>query len=72
MSIWIKILQPLLLESLKKLGVVPLREGYKLAELLEQFGETSYSQDVTERPIQRSSDQNVQASQFSGKKKDTR
>lgn len=68
-SIWVKILQPLLLESLKKLGVVPLREGYKLAELLEQFGESSYSQDVTERPIQRSLDDSVQKSQFSGKKK---
>lgn len=68
-SIWIKILQPLLLETLKKLNVVPLREGYKLAELLEAFGEDSYNQDVTERSIQRSSDQDVQESQYSNKKK---
>ncbi|MCP4439195.1 MAG: transposase family protein [Aureispira sp.] len=71
-SIWMKLLQPSLLESLKQLGVVPLREGHKLAQLLEEFGDDSYSQDVTERSIHRNSDQDVQGNQYSNKKKDIR
>lgn len=68
-SKWLKVLKPLLLDTLKSLKVLPVREGYKVATVLEKLGEKRCFQDVTERIINRPTDQAAQEEVFSGKKK---
>ena len=68
-SKWSKALRPLLLDTLKELGMLPAREGHQIAPILEKLGETKCFQDVTERLINRPLDQDVQEEFYSGKKK---
>lgn len=68
-SKWVKILRPILVESLKKMGMLPEREGHKVKQMLERFGEEKCFQDVTERPINRPQDADTQREFYSGKKK---
>lgn len=66
-NFWIKLLMPLLQESLQQQGVVPERKAERLHRVLE--GVDLVLIDGTERPIQRSADHQTQKEDFSGKKK---
>jgi len=68
-SKWSKALRPLLFDALSDLKMTPTRDGHKVAQILENLGETKCFQDVTERLINRPSDQDVQEEFYSGKKK---
>lgn len=68
-SKWAKILRPILGQSLKKMGMLPQREGHKVKQMLERFGEEKCFQDATERPINRPQDADTQQEFYSGKKK---
>ncbi len=68
-SKWKKALCPLLYDTLNKLNMLPLRDGHKVAKALEALGEDKCFQDVSERLINRPSDQATQKEFYSGKKK---
>lgn len=68
-SKWKKILCPLLFDTLDALKMLPLRDGHRVAQVLEQLGETRCFQDASERIIDRPKDQHTQQVFFSGKKK---
>ena len=68
-SKWVKTLRPLLAASLNTLKLMPVREGYKVAGVLEKLDETKCFQDASERLINRPKDQEAQKEVFSGKKK---
>ncbi len=70
-SKWRKILTPLLCDTLKSLKVLPVREGQKVASILEKLGEKICFQDATERLINRPADDSTQEKFYSGKKKPT-
>ncbi len=59
-SKWCKALRPLLFDSLKELHVLPNYQGEKVAQILIKLNENKCFQDVTERLINRPSDQEVQ------------
>ena len=71
-SKWVKILRPILSDSLKDLTLLPETESGKVAQKLEQLGEQQYFLDATERPINKSLDRNTEEQFYSGKKKSTR
>lgn len=66
-NFWIKLLMPILQESLQHQGVVPERKAERLHRVLQ--GVEQVLIDGTERPIQRSGDHQTQKEDFSGKKK---
>lgn len=68
-SKWLRILKPLLHDTLKSLNLLPTREGYKIADILENLGEERCFHDVTERLTNRPSDDEAQQELYSGKKK---
>lgn len=69
-SLWVKLLTPMLEQSLGRLGVVPCRQGSALAGFLERFGRAgAISQDVVEQAMPRPVDDPAQKAMFSGKKK---
>lgn len=72
-SLWIKILSPILLETLKKLKCIPCRDGAVLKDFLNQsidFNEVQIiNQDVVEQTTPRPTDDEAQRKQYSGKKK---
>ena len=68
-SKWKKILCPLLFDTLDALKMLPLRDGHRVAQVLEKLGETKCFQDASERIIDRPKDQHTQQAFFSGKKK---
>ncbi len=65
---WLKLLMPILQESLLRQGVVPERKVGRLDRVLQGVDQVFI--DGTERPIQRSGDDTTQKEDFSGKKKD--
>jgi hypothetical protein len=70
-SKWQKVLRPLLHKTLDKLGMLPLRDSELVAARLEGLGVKNCFQDVSERLVQRSVDQDVQEEFYSAKKKTT-
>lgn len=72
-SLWIKILSPILLETLKKLKCIPCRDGAVLKDFLNKsadFNEVQIvNQDVVEQTTPRPTDDEAQRTQYSGKKK---
>lgn len=68
-SKWQKILCPLLCRTLDKLGMLPLRDGHKVAQKLEALGETKCFQDASERLIERPGDYETQKEFYTRKKK---
>lgn len=69
-SLWIKILTPLLEQSLKSLDCLPSRQGSELADYLKAFGHIRVvSHDVVEQTTPRPLDDEAQKAQYSGKKK---
>jgi len=70
-SKWVKILRPLLLESLKSLKLAPLTQANQVASKLKELGAKQCFLDATERTVSRSVDQSTQEQFYSGKKKPT-
>lgn len=66
-NFWIKLLMPILQDSLQHQGVVPERKAERLHRVLQGVDQVLI--DGTERPIQRSADSETQKEDFSGKKK---
>ena len=66
-SIWIKVLLPILKASLNKSGDLPAREGASLNTILKASGENKFYLDGTVRPVERSSDYAIQKEHYSGK-----
>lgn len=64
---WLKLLMPILEESLFRQGVVAERKVERLDRVLQGVDQVLI--DGTERPIQRSGDEETQKADFSGKKK---
>lgn len=69
-SQWIKILSPILEQALKKLGCVACRDGSVLKEFASEMPEIKIiTHDVVEQTAPRSTDDQAQEAQYSGKKK---
>ena len=51
--------------------MLPLRDAHRVAQALEELGQTKCFQDASERLIDRPQDQDTQQAFFSGKKKPT-
>jgi hypothetical protein len=68
-SKWVKVLKPILRKALKKIGALPSRDAEAVQRILEEFGGQHYNQDATERPVERSVDNQTQKAFYSGKKK---
>lgn len=69
-SIWLKILIPLLVATLKKMGMTASREHHTLSKAIEKHGYKIFTLDATERRIERDKDQENQKDFYSGKKGD--
>ena len=69
-SQWVKVLHPLLQESLKELGALPERQGEALASVLAKYDGEAFTMDAAERPVERSQDSDTQKDHYSGKQKD--
>lgn len=67
---WIHRLLKILKQSLGKKKMLPERNPQKLEEILTRLGIEDIWLDATERPITRSTDNETQRENFSGKKKD--
>jgi len=69
-SLWVKLLSPLLEEALKKLDCLPCRDGSVLSDFLKGFGTVKViTQDVVEQTMPRPVDDGAQEAMYSGKKK---
>lgn len=68
-SKWQKVLCPLLHDTLNTLGMLPMRDAHRVAEALQDLGQTRCFQDATERLVERSADEDTQQQFYSGKKK---
>lgn len=69
-SLWVKLLTPMLEQSLVQLNVMPCREGSGLTDFLNRFGQVgTLSQDVVEQTMPRPVDDAAQEAMYSGKKK---
>jgi hypothetical protein len=66
----IKVLSPLLEKSLKGMGLIPSTNPEQLKVELEKYQVWEANMDVTEREVNRSSDNEVQKEFYSGKKND--
>lgn len=70
-SLWVKILTPLLEQALKKLGCLPCRDGSVLNRFLVDFDNADIiNQDVVEQTMPRPVADDAQKEMYSGKKKD--
>lgn len=67
---WLKLLKPILQDTLVRQGVVPERNAERLNRVLQEVDKVLI--DGSERPIQRSGDAETQREDFSGKKKTLR
>ena len=72
-SIWIKVLLPILQETLAKFGNLPSRDGTTLGAILKQSNQGKFYLDGTVRPVQRSIDCELQkesraACRYTGKR----
>lgn len=69
-SLWVKILTPLMEEALKKMGCLPCRDGSVLSDFVADFDTSEgISQDVVEQTRPRPVSDDAQAATYSGKKK---
>jgi hypothetical protein len=66
-SIWIKTLLPILQETLSKLGDLPSRDSAALEVILKESNQEKFYLDGTVRPVQRSSDYDLQKEHYTGK-----
>jgi DDE superfamily endonuclease/Helix-turn-helix of DDE superfamily endonuclease len=66
-SQWIKVLLPILKASLAKLGELPARDGTSLEIILKASGQDKFYLDGTVRPVERSSDYELQKEHYTGK-----
>ena len=66
-SIWIKVLLPILQETLAKFGDLPSRDGTKLDVILKESDQEKFYLDGTVRPVQRSIDYELQKEHYTGK-----
>jgi len=66
---WISKIERLLHSALKAKNYLPTRTPEQLYDLLIEKGEQHLLLDATERPINRSVDDDIQREQYSGKKK---
>lgn len=64
---WLKLLRPILKETLRKEQVLPERQAERINRAIMGLEEVII--DGVERPIQRSTDEETQKADFSGKKK---
>ncbi|MGB3780748.1 MAG: transposase family protein [Tunicatimonas sp.] len=69
-SQWVRVLHPLLQESLKELGALPERSGEALASVLAKYDGEAFNMDAAERAVERSKDNYTQQDHYSGKQKD--
>lgn len=69
-SQWVKVLHPLLQESLKELGALPERQGEAVASVLAKYDGEAFTMDAAERTVERSQDDDTQQDHYSGKQKD--
>lgn len=69
-SQWVKVLHPLLQESLKQLGALPERQGEAVASVLAKYDGEAFNMDGADRPVERSQDDDTQQDHYSGKQKD--
>lgn len=69
-SKWIKVLRPILFDSLKKLDMIPETSSHKVGDKLDQLGEEQCFLDGTERPVNQALDRDTEEQFYSGKKKD--
>ena len=69
-SQWIKLLHPLLQDSLSELGMMAERSGPALASVLAKYNGEAFNIDAAERPVERSQDDDNQRDHYSGKQKD--
>lgn len=69
-SLWVKLLGPMLEQALKVLGCLPCRDGSALAGFIgDNFGDVrAVSQDVVEQTMPRQVDDKAQKAMYSGKK----
>jgi len=66
-SKWKKVLCLLLFNTLDSLKMLPLRDAHRVAQALENLGQTKCFQDANERLIDRPQGQDTQQEFFSGK-----
>lgn len=66
-SIWIKVLLPILQETLAKFGDLSSCDSTTLDVILKESNEEKFYLDVTVRPVQRSSDYDLQKEHYTGK-----
>jgi hypothetical protein len=66
-NLWLKLLNKLLYQALDKTLSLPESVGYELKKALDN--QPRIIMDVTERPVERSLDQDIQKEHYSGKKK---
>lgn len=66
-SLWIKTLLPILKASLSKFGDLPARDGASLEVILKESGQKKFYLDGTVRPVERSSDYDLQKDHYTGK-----
>ncbi len=60
-SQWVKVLHPLLQESLKELGALPERRGEAVASVLAKYDGEAFTMDAAERAVERSQDDDTRA-----------
>lgn len=69
-SLWVKILTPLMEDTLKRMGCLPCRDGSVLTDFLTDFDTSEgISQDVVEQTMPRPVSDDAQQAMYSGKKK---
>lgn len=69
-SQWVKLLHPLLQESLSEVGVLPDRAGEAMDSVLAKYDGEAFTMDAAERPVERAQDDDNQRDHYSGKQKD--
>lgn len=70
-SRFIKVLRPILENTLTEMGLIPASTSEELKAELERYQVNEANMDATEREVSRSTDYEVQKEFYSGKKKDT-
>ncbi len=69
-SQWVKVLHPLLQDSLDELGALPERQAEAVVSVLAKYDGEAFSMDATERSVERSQDDDNQQDHYSGKQQD--
>lgn len=69
-SQWVKLLHPLLQDSLDEVGALPERAGEAMVSVLAKYDGEAFTMDAAERTVERSQDDDTQQDHYSGKQKD--